>query len=136
MGKIVLKTVDLVGEIKLRAVDLTGRATHPDEWHGDPEAQRRINSIPGIQPGSRVLARRVDDGNLAAIVSCDPFTGRWHLSISHPKRHPTWDEISEARYSLLPNNITVALLLPPRREYVNVHEHCFHLYEIEKATDA
>lgn len=25
---------------------------------------------------------------------------RWHLSISHPLRYPTWDEIKEARYSL------------------------------------
>jgi hypothetical protein len=45
-------------------------------------------------------------------------------------RYPTWDEIKEARYKYLPAEITVALILPPLGEYVNVHPNCFHLYEI------
>lgn len=57
--------------------------------------------------------------------------GKWHLSISHKDRYPTWDEIKEARYRLLPDEVTMAMLLPPRSEYVNVHDHCFHLHEIE-----
>jgi hypothetical protein len=55
---------------------------------------------------------------------------RWHLSISHPSRYPTWDEIRDARYALLPDDVTMAMLLPPQREYVNLHKNCFHLHEI------
>jgi hypothetical protein len=58
--------------------------------------------------------------------------GRWHLSIAHPERYPTWDEIAEARYRILPESITVAMLLPPRSEYVNLHNHCFQMHEIDK----
>lgn len=55
----------------------------------------------------------------------------WHLSIAHPTRYPTWDEIVAARYELVPDNVTMAQLLPPSHEYVNVHRNTFHLWEIE-----
>jgi hypothetical protein len=55
----------------------------------------------------------------------------WHLSISHQNRYPSWDEISDARYELVPDWATMALLLPPRGEYVNAHVHCFHLWQID-----
>jgi hypothetical protein len=55
---------------------------------------------------------------------------RWHLSISHSDRYPTWDEIKNARYALMPDEITMAMLLPPKAQYVNLHPNCFHLHEI------
>jgi hypothetical protein len=57
--------------------------------------------------------------------------GKWHLSISTPYRYPTWDEIKAARYDFMPDQITVGMILPPKTEYVNVHNYCFHLHEIE-----
>lgn len=54
----------------------------------------------------------------------------WHLSISCARRYPTWDEIKQARYGLLPDAITMAMLLPPSAQYVNVHPNCFHLWEV------
>lgn len=54
----------------------------------------------------------------------------WHMSISHPNRYPTWDEIYDARYVLIPNKYTMAMLLPPKEQYVNVHPNCFHLWEV------
>src|SRR5262245_36702420 len=54
----------------------------------------------------------------------------WHLSISHPTRYPTWDEIAEARYQLMPDEITAGILLPPSDEYVNLHQNCFHVHQI------
>lgn len=57
------------------------------------------------------------------------LTGRWHLSISHPHRYPNWDVIADARYSLIPNEVTMVMFLPPREEYVNIHKNCFHLHE-------
>ena len=57
------------------------------------------------------------------------ITGRFHLSISHPHRYPKWDEIASARYTLVPNEVTMMMYLPPREEYVNLHKNCFHLHE-------
>lgn len=55
---------------------------------------------------------------------------RWHLSISHPDRYPTWDEIKAARYRFVPKEITMAMLLPPPDEYVNIDSNCFHLHQL------
>ena len=55
----------------------------------------------------------------------------WHLSIAHHDRYPSWDEIADARYALVPDEVTMAMLLPPRGDYVNAHEHCFHLWQID-----
>jgi hypothetical protein len=67
-------------------------------------------------------------GDLSVIVGKEP-TG-WHISVAHPQRYPTWDEIKAARYDHTPHDITMAMILPPIEEYVNLHEHCFHLYQI------
>jgi hypothetical protein len=56
--------------------------------------------------------------------------GLMHLSVSHPRRYPTWDEIRDLRYQFLPNDRTFAILFPPKEQYVNVHENCFHLHEV------
>src|SRR5262249_54117612 len=55
----------------------------------------------------------------------------WHLSISHQSRYPNWDEVADARYELVPDEVTMAMLLPPKADYLNVHEHCFHPWQIE-----
>jgi hypothetical protein len=55
----------------------------------------------------------------------------WHLSVSHQHRYPTWDEIADVRYELVPDDVTMALLLPPPQEYINAHEFCFHLWQID-----
>lgn len=55
----------------------------------------------------------------------------WHLSISHPHRYPNWDEVADARYELVPDEITMAMLLPPTEQYLNHHETCLHLWQID-----
>jgi hypothetical protein len=82
--------------------------------------------------------RQVGDGVLTSFVALEPQG--WHLSISHHgrrlksgrpmARYPTWDEITHARYELLPDDITVAMLLPPPVEYVASHPTTFHLHEV------
>lgn len=84
--------------------------------------------------GSRQI-RAVQMGPCRIVVSRDPsgYGGAllWHLSISCADRYPTWDEIKDARYRLLPNHLTFVMFLPPPSEYVNVHENCFHLHEYD-----
>lgn len=73
----------------------------------------------------------LSESDCAVLVAKEP--AGWHLSISHPERYPTWDEIKEARYRFTPSNVTMAMILPPPEQYVNVHSNCFHLHEIERA---
>jgi len=78
--------------------------------------------------GPRVFQRNVGDGRLTALVADEPVIG-WHLSISHPRRYPSWDEIAHARYSLLPADLDFVMHLPPLDEYVAIHDNCFHLHQ-------
>ena len=92
-------------------------------------------------PGLRIYQRDVEDGHLTIMVGAEAGHDgpRWHLSISHrtngndprPGRYPTWDEIKDARYRFMPGDITVAQILPPEDEFVNVHATTFHLWQIE-----
>ena len=70
-------------------------------------------------------------GAIFIIVSVHPETGE-HLSISHPSRYPSWDEIAEARYQLLPDDRAYYMVLPPSNAYGNLAENCFHLWAYEK----
>lgn len=55
--------------------------------------------------------------------------GKWHLSVS-AKQPLGYYQIKQIRYEFLPNSIQVAQIFPPREEFVNVHQNCFHLWEI------
>lgn len=59
--------------------------------------------------------------------------GRWHMSVAHPARAPTWAEIAHAWYAIVPEAavMTAALILPPKSEYVNIHKYCFQVFEID-----
>lgn len=83
------------------------------------------------QSGTKMFTK----GACRVLLSHEPkFEGdglRWHLSISCADRYPTWEEIKDARYSLLPLGLTFAQILPPMNEFVNIHPNCFHLWEID-----
>ncbi len=77
-----------------------------------------------------VNAKVYEEGKLTVMISKD--AGMWHMSISHPGRYPTFDEIRDARYKYLPNEAMIAMLFPPKEQYINVHKNCFHLWEINE----
>lgn len=91
-------------------------------------------------PKARAWQREVRDGHLSVFAGPEP--AGFHLSISHrisnndhtPGRYPTWDEIHDARYRFCPLDVTMAMLLPPQEEYVNLHATTFHLWEIAPET--
>lgn len=77
--------------------------------------------------------RRVNDGYLRVLVGREPKNGGpevWHLSISHKVRIPAWYEIKEARYKFLPDGVNMAIMFPPVSQYVDLHPHTIHLWEI------
>jgi len=55
----------------------------------------------------------------------------WHMSISCRDRYPTWDEIKQVRYELMPKDIDIGMILPAEDDYINIHNFCFHLFELE-----
>jgi hypothetical protein len=86
-----------------------------------PEALRRT-----LEPGTRAFRA----SHCGVLLSRNGPAQLWHLSISHPHRYPNWDEIHDARYQLVPDEVTMAMILPPKADYVNLHPNCFHLHQI------
>jgi hypothetical protein len=70
--------------------------------------------------------------NVAVIATIDHtprFGNLLHCSISHRKRDPFWDEIKAMRQVFFPSWVDVMMMLPAEEDYVNVHEHTFHLQQ-------
>lgn len=55
----------------------------------------------------------------------------WHLSISKKDKLPSYQNLKDARYKFLPNDVVMAQIFPPKSEFVNVHPYCLHLWEIK-----
>lgn len=103
---------------------------------------------------AKVFQKILEDGFLSVVLERrhpkrdnNEFpNGRLHLSMSHNSnlrtldalgqdkaiegRMPTWEELHEARYKFTPPDVNMAIMLPPKEMYVNIHKTCLHLLEI------
>ena len=93
------------------------------DWEEIPSDDFMLAVIPDLH----TFRRRASGGTLTVMAGTEP--DGFHLSISHPHRYPTWDEICAARDRFTPRDKTFVQLLPPREQWVNVHQNCFHLWE-------
>ena len=56
-------------------------------------------------------------------------SGGWgHVSVSLPKRCPTWEEMCFIKDLFWSDEDRVLQFHPPKREYVNLHPYCLHLW--------
>jgi hypothetical protein len=82
-----------------------------------------------LQPGTRYYKM----GRVIIFVSppVESAGMGWHMSISHPERYPTWDEVAKAWYELVPDadNRVGAMILPKRKDYISIHNYCFQVHE-------
>lgn len=73
------------------------------------------------QPTSLLVSAGVED------------TEKWgpllHVSLSYPDHDPTWEEIKLVRAAFFPPQIDAMILLPRASNYINIHPHCFHLWQ-------
>jgi hypothetical protein len=113
----------------------------PGTFKHPPAALRRDLSPEGCAVEQMFLdlgalyARRYTLGECTAMVAREPTAGghRWHLSVAHPTRYPSWDELKAACYGAAElQGVTLAQVLTPGdgSVWVNLHDNCFHLYEI------
>jgi hypothetical protein len=116
---------------KLRHPFRTDNAASGLPWKELPTTAEMERSM--INAANSYL-RRYMLGECSVIVTKE--FGEWHLSIAHPSRYPTWDEVAQARYRATPKDVWMALMLPPPEHYVNIHERCFQLVQVEEPKDS
>jgi hypothetical protein len=57
--------------------------------------------------------------------------GRWHLSVSHRDRVPSWEELGFARDALLPPDVWLMVVHPPRAFWLNLMPKVLHLWQFD-----
>jgi hypothetical protein len=98
----------------------------------NPDRRRELREVPIalgdlIEHGSK--AYRLG----ACMIIVSEQAPGWHMSISRRDRLPSWEEVRDARYALIPDEVLMAMLLPPKADYVNVHPFCFQLYQVDSS---
>lgn len=101
-------------------------------WQRDHEWEASVRAQAGGEwDGEAPCCYR--KGLLAAIVTRDRLRGdplpRWHISVSHRDRVPSWEELAAAAHALRPG-VPLAVGVPPRSWWINVHPHVLHLWEL------
>ena len=54
-----------------------------------------------------------------------------HVSVSRSDRTPTWDEMCQIKDLFWESEDCVVQYHPAKKDYVNVHNHCLHLWRTE-----
>ncbi len=90
----------------------------------------RIEGPWRVEGGEGFVFRTPD--HLRIIVSSDDhpdYGPLLHASLSHLRADPSWADIKAVRYTFFPRDVDVFQWLPRDAQYVNVHPHCFHLWQ-------
>lgn len=87
----------------------------------------------GLEPGTKSYML----GQCSVYISPPYLSRGWHLSIAHRSRYPTWDEVAKAWYDGVPDSDKriACMVLPTKDAYINYHEYCFQVLELQTATD-
>jgi len=116
-----------------------------DRVLGQPSFEATTNLVPHEVPNHPEIAAMVNGNHQTQYKTLRSYVlgectmlmtrefGQYHLSIAHPKRYPTWLEISTAWYRIVPGaeSKVAALMLPKLSEYINIHNFCMQVHEAE-----
>lgn len=99
-----------------------------------PFVVRGFETLPAREMlGGTAYAYRI--GKLSVLLTVEdheafePGAGVWaHCSLARPDRDPTWNEIKLVRDRFFGREAVAAQVLAPASRWLNVHEHCFHLF--------
>lgn len=85
----------------------------------------------GHCPVKEVVAYRSRTGMLV-LASRDqtPHGTLLHLSISYRNRSPSWGDIKRVKKAFFGSNRDAMMVLPKANDYINLHQYCFHLWEM------
>jgi hypothetical protein len=95
--------------------------------------QTTLDYLPIGQGPISVWRERTTRATLMLDHCQDERTGRWllHAQIGTTRlgREPNWEETKAVRYAVFPPDVDVQIMLPRHDIYVNIAEHCYHLWQ-------
>jgi hypothetical protein len=84
-----------------------------------------------IMPCGDGYAVRQKDGGLRVIVDCEIKAdgSPWlHVSVSRKSWTPTHEDMALVKRDFIGDDRYAYAVFPPKTEYVNIHQHCLHLW--------
>lgn len=106
---------------------------------------RKLNSLAGIAVMNKVTYDGVLESGgwqganrlivSAGVEETNRFGPLLHVSMSYPDHDPSWELIKLVRAAFFPGDIDVVMVLPKAGDYINVHSHCFHLWQAPESWD-
>jgi hypothetical protein len=91
-------------------------------WHRSRDVERQ--SAPHF--GGAPFAVFENMSGLRVIMTLE--LGVWlHVSVSRPNREPSWYELTSVKKLFMGNRFAIQIL-PPEEHYLNLHQHCLHLW--------
>ena len=87
-------------------------------WKTDPGTQHGLFFVPSNKYGEFLK------------VLCAPMESEWqHVSVSHPRRVPTWSEMCSVKDLFWSEEETVVQFHPKKSEYINNVATCLHMWK-------
>lgn len=90
-----------------------------------------------LNPKLRIIESSLDGGSAywqptkntrPAVIVFSWGMGWDHVSVSFSNRCPTWEEMCQVKDMFFNEDECVVQYHPPKKEYVNVHPYCLHLW--------
>lgn len=69
-------------------------------------------------------------GQKVKVIASDGL-GWEHVSVSRKDRTPTWDEMCQVKALFWEESDCVIQYHPAKKDYINIHNHCLHLWRTE-----
>lgn len=111
------------GDIKLRngmLLKYRGKGTIMSEYERQKQAHGLVDAGEWITSDRLLVVATIDNHEHGKLL---------HVSLSYPKRDPSWGIIKAVRDAFYPPDVDVAMMLPRHEDFINVMPHCFQMHQ-------
>jgi hypothetical protein len=112
------------GDIKLKngmLLKYRGKGNITGEYERHQQAHGLVEAGEWVTSDRLVVVATIDNHEHGRLL---------HVSISYPKRDPSWGIIKAVRDAFYPPDVDVAMMLPRQEDFINLHQHCFQMHQL------
>lgn len=97
-------------------------------WDGPFEIPSHL-PLAIIDPDKSTLFTSKDGLRLFISLELHEKEEKWlHVSVSRRDRNPSWEDLKEVKDAFIGPDKVAVQVLPRAKDYINIHEFCFHLW--------
>lgn len=91
---------------------------------------RLLRRLHRFAAGAAYSERKPDGLRVIATMDASHAHGTLlHVSVSYPDHDPSWRDLVAIKTAFFGTDIDAMMVLPRVADYINIHEHCFHVWQ-------